>query len=110
MTALPNQGQLIVPIDWSGATQKTTMQAAAYTLSGTVGWRPYQETATLTWMLSKADAQTMLNAFRATNFNGIFDYTCALRGAVRLRLMGDYSFAEVRGSQLCQVTATVNTV
>lgn len=108
MANLPRQDNLVVPIQWSGETQKTTIQGAGYQLSVTMGWRPWTERATLEWkMLSAAEANTMLNQFRATNFNGVFDYQCALRGAIKLRLTGEYTFTEEYDSKTVAVTAGV---
>lgn len=110
MAALPQQGKLSVPIDWQGTTQKTTMSAAGYDISATIGWRPNRDAATLRWTLPKADALALIQTFEATNFNGVYDYTCLLRGAVRLRLTGEYSYNEVRGEQKATVTAGVRRI
>lgn len=110
MAALPRQGELIVPIDWQGETQQTTMQAAGYELSITHGFRPYKEAATLTWVLDKADANTLLNTFKATNFRGVFDYTCPVRGALKVRLNGMYSLQETRGTLKVYLSVGVRTV
>ena len=113
MTALPTTG-LLVPIEWQGETAKTTMQAGRYTLSGTLGWEPNKESATLSWRVTPAQAKTMLDTFKATNFNGVFTYTCQVRGAIKLRLNGTYSVEEVTtaGSWIKKVivTAGVETV
>jgi len=60
--------------------------------------------------MPKADALALLEALEATNFNGVFDYTCLLRGPIRVRLTGEYSYDEVRGAQYATVTAGVERV
>ncbi|WP_156416480.1 MULTISPECIES: hypothetical protein [unclassified Sphingopyxis] len=110
MTALPQQSKMSVPIDWQGTTQKSNMSAAGYDLSVTIGWRPYSETATLRWTLPKADALALIETFQATNFNGVYDYTCLFRGAIKIRLTGEYSYNEVRGTQKATVTAGVKRI
>lgn len=107
MVDLPNQGKMIVPVEWSGTTQKTTMMAAGYQLSTTIGIRPYTQSSTLAWNVTKAEADAMLDTFEATNFNGVFDYTDLTRGAMKVRLAGDYSYQETRGSIKGILTATV---
>ena len=110
MAALPHQGRLVTPIEWQGQTHKTTMQAAGYELSGTLGWRPYHATATLIFDLSAVEAHAFLNQLEAGNFNGVYDYTCNTRGAVRLRLTGAYSYTEKRAGQRVQVSVGARTV
>ena len=111
MATLPRQDNLTVPIQWSGQTQKTSMQAAGYRPTVTLGWRPWSETATLEWrLLSAAEANAMLDGFRATNFNGVFDYQCSLRGNIRLQLEGDYGFTEEYATKTVTVTASVRRV
>lgn len=108
MATLPHQDNLTVPIQWSGETQKTTVQAAGYQLSVTMGWRPWSERATLEWrQLSAAEANTMLNQFRATNFNGVFDYQCSQRGPIRVRLSGEYAFTEEYDAKTVTVSVGV---
>ena len=110
MVALPHQGKLVTPIDWQGETDKTTMKAAGYELSGTLGWRPYSAMATLTFHLTPAEANALLNQFEAGNMNGVYEYTCNTRGAVRLRLTGSFSYKEKRAGQMVQVSIGVRTV
>lgn len=110
MPALPHQGQLIVPIDWTITPIKQTMQAGAYSMSGTVGWRPWTETATLTWTLPKADAQALLLELKAGHFNRVYDYTCSVRGAIRVRPTSASGFQETYGSLNVTVTLAVEVV
>lgn len=110
MAIIPNRGLMVQPIEWSGTTDKTVMKAAAYELSGTIGWRPFTETATFTWILTRSQANTMLNAFAATNFNGVYDYPCLVRGNIRVRLTGDYSLEETNEFEKVRVTAGVRRV
>lgn len=94
IAALPMQGRLTVPINWSGTTAKTTMKAAGYTQSGTLGWRPATQTATLEWKLTPSEAGAIIDTFEATNWNGIFSYVCSVRGEMKLRLTGEYAYEE----------------
>jgi hypothetical protein len=111
MAALPHQENLTVPIAWGGETQKTEMVAAGYRPTVTLGWRPWSETATLEWrLLSAAEANSMLNGFRATNFNGVYDYQCSLRGAIRLKLDGAYMFTEEYDTKTVTVSVGVRRV
>lgn len=110
MPALPYQGQLIVPIEWAVTPIKTTMQTGALTMSGTIGWRPYRETAALVWTLPKKDALTLLNMLKATAFNSTFDYTCTVRGNIRVRPTDSCSFSETRGSKNVTVSVAVEVV
>lgn len=107
-TPLPYQPDLIVPIDWLGETAKTTMQAGSYMLSGTVGFKPTRELATLSWMLPAATAKTLITTLKAGKMNGVYDYTCNVMGAVKIRATGSYGFREVNTAkgQLVQVTAS----
>lgn len=107
---LPNQGSVIVPVNWTGKTQKTTMQAAGYQLSGTVGLRPYSQSTTLVWMLDPATADTMFAAFAATNWNGVYQYTCNVLGTINVRLNGSYGYQERRAGQAVQLSVGVDTV
>lgn len=109
-TPLPSQGQLVVPIMWSGLATKNTIRAADYTLSGTMGLRPWRETATLTWKLLPSDALALLNNLKAGLFNAVYSYACNLRGDVRLRPTDTYSFQERRGTQFVDFTMTFETV
>jgi hypothetical protein len=111
MADLPRQDNLTVPIQWSGETQKTSIQAAGYMPTVTLGWRPWTERATLEWrLLSASEANAMLDQFRLTNFNGVFDYQCALRGKIRLRLSGEYGFTEEYATKTVAVTVGVTRV
>lgn len=107
MPALPNQGKLSVPIAWEIETQKTEMQGAGWYSSVTLGFRPWTEVATLTWVgITKQQANDMLIAFKAGNFNSVWDYDCSVRGPVRLQLAGGASFTEEYGDM--KVTLSVN--
>lgn len=106
-TPLPNQPDLIVPIDWQGETAKATMQAGSYYLSGTIGFNPFREIATLSWMLPAATAKALIQTLKAGKMNAVYDYTCNVMGAVKIRAIGTYGYREVATSngQLIQVTA-----
>lgn len=111
MAQLPNQPNLTVPIQWQGETQKTEINAAGYRPTVTLGWRPWSESAQLVWrLLSAGEAQAMLEQFRTTNFNGVFDYQCSLRGAIKVQLVGDYGFTEEYATKTVTVTASVRRV
>lgn len=109
MTQLPRQGELVVPIQWSGTTTKQTMQAGSYVLSGTIGFRPWRETAVLTWVLRAADAQALLNEFKSGSFNRVYDYDCNVMGAVRLRPTESFGFQEQKNKRVV-VTVTFERV
>lgn len=94
MTALPQQGYLIVPIDWNGSVKKITMETGALKMSGTVGIRPWAESANLTWILPKADALALLNELKAGFFNAVYQYTCNIRGEINLRPTESYAIQE----------------
>ena len=110
MPALPYQGQLLVPIEWAVTPIKTTMQTGALMMSGTIGWRPYRETATLVWTLPKADALVLLNQLKATAFNSAYEYTCTVRGTIRVRPTDSCGFQETRGSLNVTVSVGVEVV
>ncbi|GFM27168.1 hypothetical protein [Novosphingobium sp. PY1] len=94
MTALPHQGYLITPIDWQGSVKKITMETGSLKMSSTVGIRPWTESATLLWVLPKADALALLNQFKAGFFNEVFTYTCNIRGEIKLRPTDSFSLQE----------------
>lgn len=110
MPALPHQGQLLVPIDWSVTPIKQTMQAGSYTMTGTIGWRPYTETATLTWVLLKPDALALMDELKAGHFNRVYDYTCNVRGPIRIRPTNSFGFGETYGDLHVTVTLAVEVV
>lgn len=110
MALLPFQGKIIVPVQWQGTTQKTTMNGAGYIHHGTVGIRPYRTIAMIQWALPKLDALALLNTLQATKMNGIFDYQCLVRGAIRVRLVGEYDYTEVRANKFSMVSASVEIV
>ncbi|GFE72370.1 hypothetical protein [Novosphingobium sp. TCA1] len=110
MPALPYQEKLLVPIDWNIAPIKQTMQAGAYTMSGTVGWRPWTETATLTFAMSKEEARDFLARLKAGMFNAVYDYECSVRGPVRVRPTDSFGFGETYGSLHVTVTLNVEVV
>lgn len=107
MVDLPNQGKMIVPVEWTIQTQKSTMTAAGYTLSTTIGIRPFTASSTFSWNVTKAEADVMLDQFELTNFNGVYDYNDLTRGPIKVRLAGDASYQETRGSIKGVLTATV---
>lgn len=94
MTELPQQGYLITPIDWQGSVKKITMETGSLKMSGTVGIRPWTETATLVWVLPKADALSLMNTLKAGYFNEVYEYTCNVRGAIKLRPTDTFAFQE----------------
>ncbi|MEV4934147.1 hypothetical protein [Sphingobium sp. LSP13-1-1.1] len=111
MVALPNQGMLTVPIQWNTEVEKTEIQAAGYRPSVTKGWRSWTDTATLAWSNLTADeVKTMLDLFRSTNFNGVFDYTCKVNGAIRIQLNGPAMFTEEGGKKLHSLSISVRRV
>jgi hypothetical protein len=111
MVALPNQGNLTVPIQWTTETQKTEMLAAGYRSTVTQGWRAWSDTATLVWNnLTNAEAKALLDQFRATNFNGIFDYTCNVNGPIKVQLTGGASFTEESKKKLVSLSIGVRRV
>ena len=110
MPDLPYQDNLIVPIEWSTTPIKQTMIAGAYRMSGTIGWRPWTETATLTWVLLKADALALMDELKSGYFNSVFDYLCNVRGPVKLRPTDSFGFQETYGDLHCVVTLTVEVV
>lgn len=111
MVALPEQGNLTVPIQWNTEVQKTEMQAAGYRPTVTQGWRSWTDTATLTWNnLTAAQVKTMLDLFRASNFNGTFDYTCKVNGAIRIQLNGSAMFTEESDKRLHSLSIAVRRV
>lgn len=107
--ALPNQSDLMLPLQWQGQTQKTTMQAAGYQLSGTIGLRPYQRTTTFTWLVDPTTANALLGEFESGNFNGVYTYECAIRGTIKIRLTGNYSVQEEH-SKPTQISVEAMTV
>lgn len=110
MPALPYQDDLLVPIEWAVTPIKTTMATGALTMSGTIGWRAYRETATLVWTLPKAQALVLLNQLKATAFNAAYDYTCTVRGLIRVRPTDSCGFQETRGSLNVTVSVGVEVV
>jgi hypothetical protein len=110
MPALPYQDQLLVPIEWAVTPIKTTMMTGALNMSGTIGWRPYRETATLVWSLPKGEALTLLNQLKATAFNSAYEYTCTVRGPIRVRPTDSCGFGETRGSLNVTVSVSVEVV
>lgn len=110
MAALPYQGDLAVPIQWSGQVFKTTYNAGGYSLSGTIGFKPFKNTATLSWTLPKDKANALLRELELGMFNRVYDYTCSLRGAVRIRPTDSYSYQERRGTQFVTVTCSFERV
>jgi hypothetical protein len=110
MPALPYQNRLLVPIDWSISPIKQTMQAGAYNMSGTIGWRPWTETATLTFNMPKPEALAFMNELKAGHFNRVYDYTCNVRGAVKVRPTTSFGYQETYGSLRVTVTLAVEVV
>ncbi|KQN09070.1 hypothetical protein [Sphingomonas sp. Leaf28] len=110
MAALPYQGDLNVPISWSVQPIKTTFTAGSYSLSGTIGFKPWKSTATLSWTLPKDKAKALLAELEAGMFNRVYDYTCSLRGAVRIRPTDSAGFQERRGTQFVTITCAFERV
>lgn len=110
MPTLPYQGQLIVPIEWSINPIKQTMQTGSLTMSGTIGWKPWTETATLSWTLPKADALALIDEIKSGNINRVYDYTCAVRGPIKLRPTNSFGFGETYGSLNVTVTLAVEVI
>jgi len=110
MPDLPYQDKLLVPIDWNFTAIKQTMQAGSYTMSGTIGWRPWTETATLTFAMSKAEALTFLNELKAGHFNRVYDYECNIRGPIRVRPTDTFGVGETFGDLHVTVTLNVEVV
>ena len=86
------------------------MTTGALTMSGTIGWRPWTETATLTWALSKAEALAFLDELKAGHFNRVYDYTCNVRGPLKLRPTSSCGFGETYGSLHVTFTLEVEVV
>ncbi len=86
------------------------MQAAGYILSGTVGLRPYNETATISWITDPTTANSMINTFKAVNFNAVYTYTCQVRGTINVRLNGAYALKERRAGISVVLSVGVYTV
>lgn len=110
MAALPYQGDLNVPIAWNVQAIKTTFTAGSYSLSGTLGFKPWKSTATLSWTLSKDKANALLRELELGMFNRVYDYTCSLRGAVRIRPTDSVGFQERRGNQMITITCSFERV
>lgn len=110
MPDLPYQGDLIVPIDWNITPTKQTMATGALTMSGTIGWRPWTETATLTWVLPKPEALALMDELKSGHFNRVYDYTCNVRGSIKLRPTNSFGFGETFGNLTVTVTLTVEVV
>lgn len=110
MANIPNRGAMVQPIEWQGSTDKTVMKAAGYELSGTIGWRPFTESATFTWILTPQAANLMLQEFANGNFNGVYNYTCQVRGNIRVRLTGEYTLEETSEFARVRVSAGVRRV
>lgn len=110
MAALPYQGDMNVPVQWSGQVIKTTYNAGAYSISGTIGFKPWKATATVEWKLPKAKANALIAELEAGMFNRVYEYNCSLRGAVRLRPTDSFSYQERRGNQYVTVTCAFERV
>ena len=110
MPALPYQNRLLVPIDWSITPIKQTMQAGAYNMSGTVGWRPWSETATLTFAMTKPEANAFLNELKSGHFNRVYTYECNIRGTIKIRPTSSFGMGETYGKLLVTVTLAVEVV
>ena len=109
MPELPTKG-LLVPIEWTTTPIKQTMQAGAYMMSGTVGWRPWTETATLTWVMLKDEAFEFMNELKSGYFNRVYDYECNVRGPIKLRPTDSFGFQETYGSLHVTITLNVEVV
>ncbi|WP_288484763.1 hypothetical protein [uncultured Novosphingobium sp.] len=110
MPALPYQNRLLVPIDWQITPVKQTMTAGSYTMSGTIGFRPWTETATLTFNMPKAEAEDFINQLKASHFNGVYDYEDNVQGSVRVRPTDSFGYQETYGSLTVTVTLAVEVV
>ena len=111
MGDLPKQGKLSVPIDWTTDTQKTSINAAGYYPTITMGWRSWSDVATLQWVsLTAADQKALLDEFRSTTFNGVYDYNCLVNGPIRVQLTGSCTFNEARPPYLGTVSVSVRRV
>lgn len=110
MAALPYQGDLAVPLTWSGQVVKTTFTSGSYTMSGTIGFKPWKATASLTWTLEKSKAIALLKELEDGMFNRVYDYTCSLRGPVKLRPTDSFSYQERRGTQFVSITCSFERV
>jgi hypothetical protein len=105
MPALPTKG-LLVPIEWTITPIKQTMTSGGYTMSGTSGLRPWTETATFTWTMPKPDALALIAELKSGFFNRVYDYTCNVRGPIKVRPTDAAGFQETYGS--LNVTVTLN--
>lgn len=110
MPALPYQDKLLVPIEWATTPIKQTMQAGAYTMSGTIGWRPWTETATLTFNMTKAEAKDFLTQLKAGMFNAVYDYDDNVWGPRQLRPTDSFGYQETYGNLNVTVTLGVEVV
>ena len=109
-TALPFEGRLQLPIQWSGKVHKQVMRAGATSLSTTLGFNPTQETATLTWRLnSVAEARSLLEQL-GPHFNDTYTYQCPVRGSILIRPTDSYEFNEYRAGYPMRVSVAVERV
>lgn len=110
MATLPFLDKMLVPIQWQTAVSKNTMTMGSYVVSGTIGFRPWRETATLVWRLSPADARALLQTLKQGMFNATYDYTCNVRGAIKIRPIDALSFDERFGGQFVQASLAVESL
>lgn len=110
MADLPYQDKLLVPIDWTTTAIKQTMQAGGYTMSGTIGFRPWTETATLTFYMDKAEANAFRTELLSGHMNRVYDYECNIRGPVKIRPTDSFGFGETFGTLGVTVTLNVEVV
>lgn len=110
MPALPYQEHLIVPIEWTVTPIKQTMTTGSLTMSGTIGWKPWNETAVLAWTLSKAEAKLLMDELKAGHFNRVYDYTDNVQGAIKVRPTNAFGYSETYGSLNVTVTLAVEVV
>jgi len=109
-SALPYQDYIQLPVNWSGSVKKITMETGSTKMSGTVGVRSWSESATVTWVLTPANAQSLLNTLKSGMFNDPYTYTCQIRGAVTLRPSDSFAFGETEGGKYVTVSAGFDVV
>ena len=93
-TALPKQGKLVLPIEWSGEVKKIVQEVGSYSVETTLGINPTIEKATFTWMLPPTEIKAHLAVFKSAGWVGLYTYTCPIMGPVTLRPTMNFSFTE----------------
>ena len=92
--AMPKQGKLVLPIEWSGEVKKITQEVGSYSVETTLGINPTVEKATFTWMLPPGEIKDHINVFKNSGWVGQYTYTCPIMGNVTLRPTANFSFTE----------------